>query len=307
MGWIIFLGVIAVIAAMPWILEAMRKPMAHKARNYAPGEFVALSGGVTHYQWFGPIRGPVAVLVHGLTTPSVVWTEIADGLADIGYRVLVYDLYGRGYSDKVAGPQNEQFFLTQLDELLADQGLEDDLTLVGYSMGASIAAAFAAVEPHRMKRLIALAPSGVMLNESAFSRFCRQTPILGDWLHGALGALRMRRTIANDPAQVTAAPVIAAQLAELKRKGFVKSVLASRRGLLNETQERQYRAIAHDGIPTIVIWGEDDEVVPVAAVGRMAQWNRIAHHEVVPGAGHSLPYSHAAEVVGFLRQMLRDN
>jgi pimeloyl-ACP methyl ester carboxylesterase len=39
----------------------------------------------------------------------------------------------------------------------------------------------------------------------------------------------------------------------------------------------------------------------------MAQWNRIAHHEIVPGAGHGLPYSHAAEVVSFLRQMLREN
>lgn len=307
MGWLIVLILVAVIAALPWILEAMRKPMDAQARKQAPGKFAELSGGITHYQWIGPIRGPVAVLVHGLTTPSVVWSEIAEGMADIGYRVLVYDLYGRGFSDSVDGLQDEQFFLTQLDELLADQGLEDDLTLVGYSMGASIAAAFAAVEPHRMKRLIALAPSGVMLNESGFSRFCRNTPIIGDWVHGAVGASRMRAAIAQDPAQVIAAPVIAAQMAELKRKGFLKSILSSRRGLLSTTQEREYRAIAHDGIPTIVIWGEADTVVPVAAVGRMAQWNRIAHHEIVPGAGHGLPYSHAAEVVSFLRQMLREN
>jgi len=153
-------------------------------------------------QWIGPVRGPVAVLIHGLSTPSAVWQDVAQGLANAGYRVLAYDLYGRGFSDAPSGKQDAEFFVTQLDEILADQGLAEDLTLVGYSMGGAIATAFAATEPHRMKRVILLAPAGIETNESGFSRFCRTTPVLGDWVYGVLAASRLRAQIARDPAFV---------------------------------------------------------------------------------------------------------
>jgi len=77
--------------------------------------------------------------------------------------------------------------------------------------------------------------------------------------------------------------------------------------MLEQSQEAQHRSISRDGIPVIAIWGEEDNVIPVSALGTMAQWNRTAHHEVVKGAGHALPYSHGAQVVEFLRDMLRHN
>ena len=126
---------LAVFAAFPLGIEARRKPMSAAARQDASGDFVTLSQGVTHYEWLGPARGPVAVCVHGLTTPSFVWRGLARGLARMGFRVLIYDLYGRGYSDRVQGRQDRVFFLRQLNDLLADQQVNGDITLVGYSMG----------------------------------------------------------------------------------------------------------------------------------------------------------------------------
>lgn len=299
--------IIAFVLALPFILEKMRKPMSQAQRKSAPGEFAQLSQGLTHYQWIGPVRGPVAVLVHGLSTPSAVWKDVADGLGNSGYRVLVYDLYGRGFSDAPASKQTEEFFVTQLDELLADQGLSDDLTLVGYSMGGSIATAFAALEPHRMKRLILLATAGVETNESDFSRFCRTKTVIGDWLHGLLAGSRMRAAIAQDVAVANAPEVIASQKAELRRRGFLPAVLSSRRNMLEQIQEQQHRSISRDGIPVIAIWGDQDSVIPISALGTLTQWNRTAHHEVVKGAGHALPYSHGPEVMEVLRTMLRSN
>ena len=302
------LGLIVVlwgIYALPGFLESRRRPMTAAARKDAPGKFATLSQGVTHYHWIGPVRGPVAVMIHGLTTSSPVWKDIAEGMADIGYRVLVYDLYGRGFSDSVSGRHDTQFYLTQLDDLLADQNLDQDLTVVGYSMGGSIATEFAAREPHRMKRLILLAPAGIDLRESDFARFCRTTPILGDWVHGVAAGLRLTRQINEDAAAAKVPHVLQAQARELDRRGFLPAVLASRRGILDQTQEQQHRAISRDGIPTLAIWGEEDAVIPLSALGKLAQWNRTAHQEVVEGAGHQLPYSHAREVVAFLRRMLR--
>jgi pimeloyl-ACP methyl ester carboxylesterase len=307
MIWFIIILVLVLLLALPVILESQRRSITASTRKLAPGEFAQLSQGLTHYQWIGPIRGPVAVLIHGLTTPSAVWADVARDLGDTGYRVLVYDLYGRGYSDAPQGAQTKEFFLTQLDDLLADQGLQEDLTLVGYSMGGAIATAFAAREPHRMKRLILLAPSGIETRESAFSSFCRTRPIIGDWAHGAFAAARMKRAIASDPARHSAPGVIAAQKAGLKRRGYLRSVLSSRRHMLEEQQEQEHRGISSDGIPVIAIWGGKDEVIPISAVGKLAQWNRTAHQEVVEGAGHAVAYSHSSVLTAFLRSMLRDS
>ena len=104
MGWIVLLIIVVVIALIPYWQEQARAP-SEAFRKKAPGRFAKLSQGVTHYQWVGAARGPVIVCIHGLTTPSPVWYAIAGGLERIGYRILIYDLYGRGFSDAVSGPR----------------------------------------------------------------------------------------------------------------------------------------------------------------------------------------------------------
>ena len=54
----------------------------------------------------------------------------------------------------------------------------------------------------------------------------------------------------------------------------------------------------------MTIWGDKDGVIPLTALGKLAQWNRAARQEVVKGAAHDLPMSHAAEVTEILRQVL---
>ena len=81
---------------------------------------------MTHYRWHGPVREPVLVAIHGLTTPSMVWDELARGFVAFGFRVLTYNLYGRGYSDAYDGTQDAAHFVKQLEELLADQDVGQD-------------------------------------------------------------------------------------------------------------------------------------------------------------------------------------
>lgn len=307
MTWfIVFLAVVALVGLAPKLIENRRAPRDDSFRAQAPGEFAALSQGLTHYRWVGPVRGPVAVLIHGLNTPSTVWNEIADGLGEIGYRVLVYDLYGRGFSDAPAGAQTSAFFLQQLDDILADQELADDLTIVGYSMGGSIATAFAAANPHRMKRLILIGSGGVKTQESEFTTFCRTRPLIGDWVHGLLGGRRMKAAIAHDPAAKAAPDIASSQRAEIGRRGFLPAVLSSRRGILSDLQDAEHRKIGREGIPVLAIWGEKDTVIPIKAIGVLAQWNRAARQEMIEGADHAMPYSHTEETLAHLREMLRD-
>ncbi len=300
MAWVLLIVVLVALAAVPyWMQSRLRMPDPATA----PGDFATLSQGVTHYRWIGPVRGPVAVAIHGLTTPSPVWDRIAAGLGGTGYRVLVYDLYGRGHSDAVPGRQDLAFHLRQLQDLLADQGLGDDLTLIGYSMGGSIATGFAAAHPGRVRRVILLAPAGIETVQGRFEHWTARLPTLGDWLQAVAGAARMAGAIAASPG---GEEIRAVQMAELRRPGYLAAVLSSRRGILAQPMEAEYRAVGAAGVPMVAIWGEVDEVVPLRALGTLSAWNRKTAQEVVPGAGHGLPHTHGDAVVDILRGVLRE-
>ena len=135
--------------------------MDAQARADAPGEFASLSNGITHYQFHGPVDGPLVVCVHGLTTPSFVYEGLAKRLMERGYRVLVYDHYGRGYSDRPKGDQDRAFFVSHLEELLEHLNIDTPFDLVGYSMGGWVVTAYAAIHPTTIKRLFLLAPAGM--------------------------------------------------------------------------------------------------------------------------------------------------
>ena len=72
-----------------------------RARAAAPGRFARLIDGATHYETAGPPAGPAVVLVHGFSTPLLIWERTAPALAAAGCCTVAYDLYGRGYSDRL--------------------------------------------------------------------------------------------------------------------------------------------------------------------------------------------------------------
>lgn len=303
MMWLLLFAV--VIIATPILIERYRSTMNDAARGSAPGKLAELGRGVTHYEWSGPAGGPVAVCVHGLTTPSFVWRGIAKGLALMGFRTLVYDLYGRGYSDRPAGVQDRQFFLDQLKELLDREGVTDPFTLLGYSMGGSIATCFAAASPERVERLILLAPAGMGLTANRLTDFIAKTPMIGDWLMLAIFPTLFRRGVKAEARALGEASLVHdGQLRQLEYKRYVAAVLASRRGILTDVLRDEHRAIQAAEIPVLAIWGGEDSVIPASAIGSLAEWNRTAEHEVVPDAGHGLPYTHAATVIGIIRAHL---
>ncbi|WP_187429321.1 hypothetical protein ROLI_039850 [Roseobacter fucihabitans] len=303
-----FYLILTAIIARPLVQEALRKPVTQNLRDAAPGSFAQLSQGITHYQWYGPDNGPVAVCVHGLTTPSFVWRGLANGLALMGYRVLVYDLYGRGFSDRVRGAQDRAYFMQQLADLLADQGLEDDITLVGYSMGGAIAAIFAASQPDRIRHLILLAPAGMAPVATGFLTFAARTPVIGWWLMLSRYPAMLRKSHAAELADPTSVEGIDhLKEAELHRRGFFPAVRASLRGLLSEDLSSDHMTLYREKVPVLAIWGTADDVIPLSCSDRLAEWNSNVQNEVIEGGGHGLPYSHTIQVLDHIDRVLHQN
>jgi len=294
----LFFGLLLAAALLPFIAEIRKPPMDEAARAKAPGRFAGLSRGVTHFRWYGPPEGPVTVCVHGLATPSFVFDEIALDLAGRGHRVLVYDLYGRGYSDRPDGFQTRDFFLRQLQDLLAHEGVRRDFTLVGYSMGGAIATTYAALHMGRVRRLVLVAPAGMGGFPTGLFLWMRNLPLAGDWLIRAVyPRLHRKAALSLHRDQGVSADVAAAQAGQLDHRGFLPAVLSSLRGNLAEPMEGDHRKIGETGLPVTAIWAVQDRAVPIRCMGVLAGWNRDVRQVQIGQAGHWLPLTHPRDVV----------
>lgn len=286
-----------VIAALPAIARGLRREMNAEQRANAPGQFVDLTGGKTHFEWHGPPAGPVFVLVHGLTTPSFVFAAMIPTLTAAGYRVLTYDLFGRGYSDRPHGKQTAAFFTTQLSELLDSQMVQKPFALLGYSMGGAIVSSFAHRFPERLSHVVLLAPAGFKHDMPRMMQFIRDVPGVGDWLMTMFGGARIRKAaLAENQGSAAIHDIGERIVRETRFRGYTRSVLSSLRNILNQPYAPLWRDMAAGTLPVLAIWGREDLTIPIGAADVLKLANEDVFHEFIDGADHTLAYSAAEDV-----------
>ena len=296
---LVLAGLGVLVALWPRLVDLLfHEKMDAAARADAPGQFAQLPCGVTHYRWDGPEGGPITVLVHGQTTPCFVWDGVARLLAARGERVLRYDLLGRGYSDRPSGAQDAEFFLRQLDALLADQKVTGPVTMMGFSMGGAISASYAATRPGRVARLVLVAPAGMGGVGTGWLRALRDADGPGMWLFRLIYPgmhRRAGRVLTRDHGLPEA--LERAQQREADLRGFAPGVMSSLRHLLRGDLVVEHRALAQAGVPVLAIWAAEDRDIPLSRREVLAEWNPQAGQVTVPGADHWLPLTHPQAVV----------
>ncbi|MGB5864500.1 MAG: alpha/beta hydrolase [Sulfitobacter sp.] len=303
--WLTLAVILTIIGVLPFAIEALRPKMNDTRRADASGQFANLKQGITHYVLSGPVDGLLVVCIHGLTTPCFVWDKISKGLARPGYRVLIYDLYGRGFSDRPKSLQDQAFFDQQLLELLAYLELEEPFDLIGYSMGGAVATGFAAKHLHRVRSLALLASAGTGLVEAPMLKFIRDGRIFGAWLMLVAYPAQLRRGIQAERALPTVDTHVSdAQEAQLTYSGFIPAVRSSLRGVLYRPLADAHQVFHKVNIPMLAIWGGQDEVIPMQARQQLAAWNSDVRDHIIENAGHGLPYTHSDEVLALLTGFL---
>jgi pimeloyl-ACP methyl ester carboxylesterase len=124
-------------------------------------------GNTRVYEW-GPLDGKKVLFIHGISTPCIALAPIARLLSAEGCRVMLFDLFGRGYSDAPDPKLYRQdigLFSSQVFSVLASSPLDwcsEGFALVGYSLGGGIAASFASYYPLLVRSLVLLAPGGLI-------------------------------------------------------------------------------------------------------------------------------------------------
>ena len=123
---IVAIVAIALVAAGIGALYVLRNPetadMDAAARANAPGKFVTLGDGVTHYDVAGPDSGQRVILAHGFSVPSYIWDSTVSALTAAGFRVARYDYFGRGFSDRPNIAYTSEVYDRQLLQLLDSLG-----------------------------------------------------------------------------------------------------------------------------------------------------------------------------------------
>ena len=293
-----------------WAAGRARAPLDAAARTILEAQgnahrFIELPSGTVHYRLEGPEAGPIVVLVHGFSTPSFVWDAHFAPLTEAGYRVLAYDNFGRGLSDRPDVVYNADLFDRQLEELIEALKIDRRVDLVGYSMGGVIATIFAARHPERVRSLTLIAPAGlgVALNENLE---LLKRPLIGDWIVRLFGTRLFYSAAAKEAAS---APNPGAFLAgfnrQLEYRGYGDALLSTMRHYPLTGADASFADVGASELPVLTIWGEADETVPYENATKLMELMPQAQLRSYPGAGHNITFADPELVSGLITDFLR--
>lgn len=276
-------------------------------KSDASGYFTELTYGEVLYNWYGDRNGEVTVLIHGLTTPSIIWQKTIDSLVESGHRVLTYDLYGRGYSSRPRVTYDATFYNDQLRELLAALQVSEPVNVVGYSLGGGIAVSFASEYPQQVKRLALITPTGLIREPSFFNKIA-QVPALGDWFAMTLLPFTASLTDAGGENEAGQSAEVRKHLQQQYRfRGTIRALLSTARNYPHSGLEDAYTIVANKEIPVLLLWGENDRKIPFALSQRVLEKIPYAEFHAIKNIGHSLIYDRAEEVNQYLVGFLQSN
>jgi pimeloyl-ACP methyl ester carboxylesterase len=237
--------------------------------------------------------GPVLLLLHGITNSSATWEHVAPSLCE-HFTVIAPDLLGHGESATPRGDYSLGAHAAGVRDLLSALGI-DRMTVVGHSLGGGIAMQFAYQFPERCERLV-LVSSGGLGREVHF--VLRAAALPGaDFVLPALtsaGLIGVGRSVGGVLRRLRLSPgediqVLAQGFASLDNAGSRQAFLHTVRAVIEPSGQRvsaQDRLSLAALLPSLIVWGENDSIIPVehgVAAHEAMPGSRL---EVFPGAGH---------------------
>lgn len=270
---------------------------------------VRIHGHEVTYRMSG--EGPTIVLIHGIAGSSTTWRGVLPALAE-RYTVVAPDLLGHGHSAKPRGDYSLGAYASGIRDLLAVLG-EERVTVVGHSLGGGVAMQFSYQFPERVERLVLVASGGLgkevspLLKAVTLPAAEYVVPVLlhrrvreaGEWFGKLPRRLGWRP---ND----SLAEVWRSYTTLTDRHGqqaFIHTVrsVIDVAGQRVSAHDRLYLAQA---LPTLIVWGDRDRIIPVSHAYLAAEAMPGARLEILEGAGHFLPWRDAKRFLLILEEFL---
>jgi len=248
---------------MPFPFVGENEELDRETRKKLGDTFVQLSGGITHYELSNIQEEKTVVLVHGFSIPCFIFDPTFRFLTGSGFRVLRYDLFGRGYSDRPHTRYGIGLFVRQLTDLLDVLCLKSPVNLIGLSMGGPITAGFTVQYPERVRSLTLIDPAGVRPISLTPLLGLAKIPVVAEIVFGLLGTESMVRSAGRDfydPGLVDR--FMDRFRIQMRYSGFKRALLSSVRNNMLGSFVKTYEQLGKLDKPVLVVWGRDDTTVP---------------------------------------------
>lgn len=229
--------------------------------------FAEIGGVRVHYQIVGEDDAPALFLIHGFCASTFVWSDVILRFAASGFRVVVPDLIGFGFSAK---PRRARYTIEMQARMivrLMDELNIERATLVGSSYGGAIAAACALDAPERVARLVLV---GAVANDKVKNQPLLRVAashVVGDLLSPVvidsrrLQRWRMSKVYAAECPHAADEARMRAHHLPLRAANTQRAMIRTLRGWSAKRIEEHAHRITH---PTLLVWGERDADVPLA-------------------------------------------
>jgi pimeloyl-ACP methyl ester carboxylesterase len=269
------------------------------------GEFLDLSGARLYYYAAGTRgAGVPVVFLHGFPTSSHLWSDVVP-LMPPGHRLVVVDLLGYGRSDRPGSREvdvrsHAERVIELFDELRIQRAC-----VVGHGIGGGIAQSLAVRHPQRVSHLCLIDSVAFDRWPTMRARLARASLVATQFLPPGvlLGIVRsyLERGYA-DPRR--AAHSIEQYLRPFLTGDGRDALVAHIRALTSRETRKLGRQLRKVSVPTSILWGEHDPVLPLS-IGRELQASIAgASLEVLPDRKHFTPEEAPRQIADGIAKLL---
>ena len=277
-------------------------PRVELESRYSHGfaDFREIEGVRLHVRAEGPVNAPVVILVHGFGASLQSFDAWSRGLRE--YRVIRLDLPGFGLSavdptDDYTDRRSLQLLLSLMDSMNIERA-----TLAGHSIGGRIAWKFAAAHPERIDRLVLISPDGFASPGFEYGKAAEVPAMLG-LMRYALPKSVLRMNLLPgyaDPEFVTDA--LLTRYHDLMLAPGARAAMLRR--LQQTVLEDPEPILASIRMPVLLLWGEQDAMIPIANAEDYLRVLPQARIVRIPGVGHLAHEEGASASLAALREFL---
>ena len=263
-------GAVGAIVAWKFLTRAGEvdwEKVSDKVHHSEHSHFAEVDGATVHYQEFGEASNPTLLLIHGYTASTFAWHSVAPRFASEGFHVVVVDLLGFGYSAKPASFEYTIEAQARMITRLMNRLGIGTATLVGSSYGGAVALTVALDYPERVEKLVV---ANAVINDELKSHPILRlagVPVVGELVTPFLVdskrfmKMRMRNTLAPENHHLITRDRVDSVIRPLAAADAHRSVLLTSRHWNATRIEEDLQYVKQ---PTLIIWGENDNVIPMA-------------------------------------------
>ena len=306
--WLFKLGATAGLYGITRLVDIEKRTITDTTRDSvraaSGGSFVSLRDGYTHYEMAGPDSARVVVLAAGASVPGYIWQPTFDSLRAEGFRVLRYDYYGRGWSDRPRIPLTQEVYVHQLAGLLDSLRITQPVVLAGLSYGGTVITSFAVMHPNMVGALVYVDPA--IRTPRPVPWYIRLQPV------GDLIFQWQSRNWAEGQASDFLHPERFPDWADRYRPQMMyKGFRRSRRSDVSANAELDARVslaeVGKHSRPVLVMWGKQDQTVPIERSEALLAALPRATFVPIDSAGHLPQWEQPEATHGALFAFLRDH